>query len=300
MWDPFGRSIDPALLTTQTRERYAVFARDFAKNRARSQKRAVVLTALAGTLLATILWQGWPFQVLIPVAVIALVLLLYPIIVAKQLQEAVFLDAACEKLGWSTCSGDPHQFARLLQKASPLLLSFPAAHSHTLSHQLWGSIENVPFWKGTYRYTTGSGKHQTTHTFYLYAVQLEHAATHPFGISPPYHFKGRRIRSESVEFNREFTIHFDGDHKQGGHSFFKAIPPSAMEYLLKLDDELGDFSMEVRGSTALIALTFPKNWKPEKTNFLQSPEVHPEDIARFVEHITEVPRKLSAVAALFD
>lgn len=300
MWDPFARKLTPEMLLSSTTERYAAFVQNFARNQARRKK------LLTGTgVLACVLLVFTPIlHIPNPVPLILLGLLgivaAYPFFVVKQLERAILLEAACRKLGWTHVAGDPHGTAGAVATYFPLTKAVAGAHGQRLSEQFWGTFDTTPFWRGTYQYTTGSGKNQTTHVSYLYAVQLERPTQHPFAISPPIHMKGRRIRSESVEFNRQFTIHFAGEHAEGGHAFFKAIPPSAMEYLLEIDKAYGNFSVEIRSTTALISMDAPLGWKPSVTNFLKSPEVAPEDVTSFAHHLTEIPSKLCVLSTLLD
>lgn len=300
MWDPFSRELTPEMLETSVQLRHAHFKQNFARNLQRRKLLVAVLGVFNFLLLLACAALRLDIWVFFAGLALAAVIGAYPFIVTKQLERTVILEAACQQLAWSYLAGDPHGSARTLGSHFPLTLGAPGAHSHRLSAQTWGKANKVPFWNGTYQYTTGSGKNQTTHVSYLYAVQLERAVEHPFAVSPPIHLKGRRIRSESVDFNREFTIHFEGDRAAGGHAFFKAIPPSAMEYLLQLDASLGNFSLELRGTTALIELSMPRFWKPAHTNFLKSPEVHTEDIASYAAHVSEVPKQLSTLATILD
>ena len=142
----------------------------------------------------------------------------------KKLQEWARLN------GWTWVGSDPSLVGRW--RGEP----FNVGHSRRADEVMTGRFGGRPALSFSYRYTTGSGKNQSTHTFHVVAVSLPaflptlELTPDGFGAKLAKTFGGQDIQFESEEFNRAWRV--EAGVLKFAHD---VVHPRLMERLMRAD-----------------------------------------------------------------
>ncbi|RCK70776.1 hypothetical protein DT076_05110 [Desertihabitans brevis] len=147
---------------------------------------------------------------------------------------------------------------------------FGVGSDRTVVEHVWstrGPVADV----GTYRYTTGSGKNRTTHTWQFAAIRLDGHLPHLLldakvnntflGSNLPTLFAKEQRLSLGGEFDRHFDLY---SPEQYGHDAFYIFTPDLMAHLI---DETAAFDVEVVDDWMFLytrhqlRLTDPATWQ---------------------------------------
>ena len=176
------------------------------------------------------------FFLLVPVFI---VLALY-----FQHQRVKAIQAWAARTGWTYLGSDPSLVRRW--SGQP----FNAGHARHASELVTGPFGGRPALSFSYRYKTGSGKNESTHTFHVVAVALPtflptlELTPEGFGAKLAKTFGGQDIQFESEDFNRAWRI------KAGDGKFaHDVVHPRLMERLLRTDAR--GMSMRIEGTDLL-------------------------------------------------
>ena len=154
-------------------------------------------------------------------------------------------QAMAEQFGFRAVEGDP----LAIRENEPGFALFGLGHSKKVLRTMEGRSGEVALTVFDYRYKTGSGKHQSTHT--LSAIAAELPIDCPRLAIRPEHFGDRIAASlgfddidfESDAFNRRF--HVKGADKKFAYDI---CHPGMMEYLI----EVPEFCWELLGRRLLL------------------------------------------------
>ena len=154
-------------------------------------------------------------------------------------------QAMAEQVGFRAAEGDP----RSIRENEPGFALFDLGHSKTVLRTMEGRSGDVALTVFDYRYKTGSGKHQVTHT--LSAIMADLPIDCPRLAIRPEHFGDRIAASlgfddidfESDAFNRRF--HVKGAEKRFAYDI---CHPGMMEFLI----EVPEFCWELLGRRLLL------------------------------------------------
>lgn len=148
--------------------------------------------------------------------------------------------------------------------------------------EFWGDFEGekqrVDFWTGIFEYTTetGSGKnrHQVTRQKTAIALKLNEKLKSDFRLEPngfgswiKNFFRGNKnIRTESSDFNKYFSVYYNGRKMEKQLEIVKTLSPSVQVRILQMAKEQGKFALQFRGETVIFVFD-GLLLKKMKTNF---------------------------------
>jgi hypothetical protein len=184
------------------------------------------------------------FFVLVPLLIVLAVYL--------QHQRVKAIQAWAARTGWTYVGSDPSLVSRW--RGQP----FNAGHSRRVSEVVVGHFAGRQAVSFSYRYTTGSGKNSSTHTFHLVAVQLPaYLATleltaEGVGAKLAKAFGGQDIQFESEDFNRAWRV--EARDMKFAHD---VVHPRLMERLLRADAR--GMSIRIEGSDILCWMSGTQN-----------------------------------------
>ena len=161
-----------------------------------------------------------------------------------QVHRHKTLQTWCRASGWRFVGADPSLVGRW--QGEP----FNAGHSRRASEVMLGRIGERPAVSFTYRYTTGSGKNQTTYTFHVLALPLPaylpRLQLTPDGLGAKLAkvVGGQDIQFESEDFNKAWRV--ESRDLKFAHD---VVHPRLMERLLRPDAR--GTSMRIEGTDIL-------------------------------------------------
>ena len=160
-------------------------------------------------------------------------------------------------------------------------------NDQTVSEEMWGTLQNAPFWLGCFDYAVGEGKNREDHSHSVYAFPLPRAAPADFLLEPKsWGSEKRDLETESIDFNKNFSIQYAGARAQSGPLIFQTLTPPALEKIVALRAKTGPFSLLFSGKTMVIS--FGEVIKPRFTNFFIRVEVDPRDIQELEGRLKQV------------
>lgn len=187
---------------------------------------------------------------LLLIGVLILVVIVYSYLRARKVRDALRQYAWGRGLDFSP--RDPFD----IPKRYATFSLTRRGHSRRASNVVWGEVAGREVALFQYRYTTGSGKNQTTHHYVgcLWSLQvpLVDMAVRPESVFDRVAewFGKNDIDFESEEFSRRF--HVSGDDRR---EVYAVIDPRMMEYMLgsglKHLEIHGDVAMTFEGGTYL-------------------------------------------------
>lgn len=184
---------------------------------------------------------------LVPLVLTGIVLLVVWGIVSENRRRAA-LEAFAQSRGWTFSRDVPDD----VLAAAEIFHPFGIGHRRRASNLLQGSSGATTWFFFDYRYTTGSGKHQTTHQYGIALAALPFSFPHTrlrrqhFGDDMASWVGIRDLQFESDEFNRRY--HVVSDDPQFAHAL---VDSSMMEWLMSEDG----FHIEIAGAWCAVNAT---------------------------------------------
>ena len=172
-----------------------------------------------------------------------------------------------------------------------------------LSDEFFGTFPGrspVDFWQGIFIYKneTRSGtrrrKNVSTHRKDILAIRLPKKIRVSFALihESIFHkffnfFRSKEIDVESAEFNRNFSVYYDGKRMEKENDIFSILSPTVQFHLVDMKKKMGKFSIYFIKDICFFV--FPNKFFPKmKTNFLWEARLHPADQENFHNKITNL------------
>lgn len=176
----------------------------------------------------------------------------------------------------------------------------------SLEDQFWGWSKSGKdmtwFTTGLFHYTTGYGKHSTSHTEHFFAFYLNNKVSARFHLYPENafsklgnFFSKKEINTESVEFNKTFAFQYDGKKGEHALNIVRTLSPAVQLKLLDLKKANGSVEILFSGNVAIFL--FPGVFMNKlQSDFMKSPHLHPDDkkfVTEKINNLISLARDLS-------
>lgn len=209
--------------------------------------------------------------------------------IVHGLQQNLILFLLCQEHGWVYNPDEDGERFKELMMAYPEV--FQVGHSQEIEDQIWGSFGtnmSVPFWFSAFTYTTGSGKHKTTHHHTLLAFKLQKKLPLAFSLYKkfPLSFIPSDYKTESEEFNRLFRIKVHPPQPVNKVLLLSLLSPSIQVRLINFAEKFP--LAQVAFYHDCMILDFRSElWHSRYTDFFREATVDPRDTTTFISVIQD-------------
>jgi phage pi2 protein 07 len=182
--------------------------------------------------------------------------------------------------------------------------------------EFWGKFSGkrqmVDFWSGMFEYTTerGSGKHRSKSTYrkYVVALRLNKKLKSDFLLKPnsieawflSFVRKNENINTESVDFNKCFSVFYNGNKIEKQLEIIKTLSPSVQEKILNMREEQGKFSLQFRGETVLFVFSGYLLRRMKTNFFLRGVRLDPRDAKTIQDRMNSILDISSEIVPFLD
>jgi hypothetical protein len=209
-----------------------------------------------------------------------------------KLQRDLVKMIIADDRGWMYSPDERRNRWMNLSKAYPEIFR-KGNKDQNFQDEFWGTFEGkrqtVHFWSGIFEYTTesGSGKNRRKVTKRKTAVALRlnkklksdfRLEPNGFGASIKNFFRGdKNIRTESSEFNKYFSVYYNGKKMQKQLEIVKTLSPSVQVRILEMTKKEGKFALQFRGETVIFVLNGKLLQKMKTNFFFKGVQLDPRD-----------------------
>lgn len=205
-----------------------------------------------------------------------------------SLQQSLILYLITKEHGWlyNPDKRSPKERISTLINMFPSIMNM--GHGQDIQNQIWGrSDKNIDFWFSDFSYTTGSGKHSTTHLHTLIIIKLRKLLPAILELeSTRYLSWGKSYKTESEEFNKLFRIKMN-DPNDTEVEMLQILSPSMQVRLVDLAQILPIWKIVLYKDMMAIDLN-ERLFNPKYTNFIKQIKIDERDKQMFLEKITTI------------
>lgn len=298
-WDPLGEVVNESRYSIHNQKLQEKEA--WYRNHPFSIKRNFFLFLLLGLVISaiTIYFSGFedlPVQILI-FSFVPLVVYYSSI---KSFEQNFILFLMTSKNKWVYYAGSESDRYKKLEELYSNY--FTIGRSHYIEDQIWGTISfnnrPVNFWSCAFTYTTGSGKSSQTHHHSIVIVQLYKPLPISFDLQRKraLSLTSNRLKTESEEFNRTFTIKNNTEVADSKMQILKVLSPSIQVRLLQLANTFPVHVNQIGFHNDQMILDFDAEiWSFRYTNFFQEVSIDERDkeyFTAFLNEMTAIPAEM--------
>ena len=251
---------------------------------------------------------NWLFElrVIIPLFLFFSTFTVIPVLrhIFKIQKDAVRLLMA-EKNGWQYSPGI--SFLR----SSKVIEKFPqiSISKGYLADEFFGTFPGNPpvdFWQANIsykaKYTNKKNRLRILrHRGEMFAIHLLKKIKTSFAITGESNFlkNEKDINLESAEFNRNFSVYYNGKKCDKENDIFSTLSPSVQLNLLEIKKLSGNFSLFFQDDIAFFI--FSNNFFPKmKTNFFKKAGLYPSDQENFSQKVSNLLEICNEIAKFLD
>jgi hypothetical protein len=217
-----------------------------------------------------------------------------------NLQQSLILYLISQQQGWLYNPDIKPPKERILKLISLFPSIMNRGHSQNIQNQIWGNANgDTHFWLSDYIYTTGSGKHSTTHYHTMVIIKLRKELPAILELENKNNLSwGKSYKTESEEFNKLFRVKMQ-DPNDTEIEMLQILSPSMQVRLVDLAKELPIWNIILYKDMMVIDLN-EQIFKPKYTNFIKEIKIDERDKQIFLQNITNILNMPSEMLQFID
>ena len=281
-WDPLGEKIQQDTYMLQT-QKLVLQKEEYAKSPGRIKRNHDLLLLPGISIFLIYIWLFGFNRGLIYATVFGFMPLLIYRSRIHNLQENLILFLMCSENNWVYNPDDDSPRYEQFKIIYPDY--FTVGHSAYIEDQIWGIMNSdkpINFWNCAFTYTTGHGRSSQTHKHSIFILRLYKSLPVSLDLKRKniLSFSGNKVKTESEEFNKLFSIDNKMTDPDGQLLLMKVLSPSVQVRLIQLATHFPVARIGFHGDSMILDFS-EELWKFRYTDFFHEVKIDDRDTAYF-------------------